>query len=177
MERTSPEQYGAFVGFRNEFEPKIEVIQNPIFTEERRRNFGRGVLNCHHLWWMGKTHGKNFLRAEFDFQPQMYIPAHKNLHDDCLPVPELSRQTLRVVRAEFEPTGDTFESLDDLLCILNRLETSYKIDPVDKMILPLVEHALEMQIPYLRGNIMPHDYLEQRKQADKNYDDYVRGYK
>lgn len=180
--RTSPEQYGAYVGeivtdIKNETEPYI-------VTEERIRKFGKGTLNCHHLWWMGRTHKDNYLRAEHVFQPQTYKPAHKELHDNCPPVPEITRPTLRVVRAEFEPTDDTLESLDNLLCLFRRLETDYRIDPADKIILPLVEHALEMQIPYLRGNIKPHNYLEnlkeqerQEKIAMQNYGDYVRGYR
>lgn len=114
--------------------------------EYLRSKLGNHAMNCHHLIWMGRDH-HDIVRAELDFQPQMYLPAHNALHQHCPPVPKFDEKLLKVIRAEFVHSGDTLTSLDRLLILINA-EHNIKSDYKD-----LCLHALESQIPYLRGNI------------------------
>ena len=168
--RNSPEEYGAYVGFEL---PVEELIEAPYFTREQFRKIGRGVMNYHHLFWIGKNH-KHWMRDQHDFQPQMYIPAHNALHKECPSVPEISTEILRIVRADFEPKHNTLDSLDELLCLISHAATMEQVHPIDRQLAQLSIHALERQRYYLRDNISEF-YSE--SVADRNYDDYIRGYK
>jgi len=131
---------------RNE---KLRNYENRTQEEvfEIARKLGKTAMNCHHLIWMARDH-KDFVRAEKIFQPQMYIPAHNELHANCPPVPRFTAPVLETVRANFEPTGDTISSLDQLLVLIN----DAKINATSK---DEYLYALESQIPFLRNNIRP----------------------
>lgn len=168
--RTSPEQYGAYIG---EFMEEVERQEKPHYTRKDFRKIGRACMNCHHIFWIAKNH-QDWTRKESDFLPQMYIPAHNALHAETPSVPELSREILRIVRADFTPTGNTLDSLDEVLCLIDHASTMEQIHPIDRQLAQLSIHALEMQKYYLRGNISPY-YC--KTEADRNYEAYVRGYK
>lgn len=187
--RNSPEEYGAYIGTPEDNERRLE---KPHYTREQFRKIGRGAMNCHHLFWVGSNH-RDWTRQEHDFLPQMYIPAHNALHAECPSVPELSREVLRIVRADFRPTGNTLDSLDEVICLIDHASTMEQVHPIDRQLAQMAIHALEMQKFYLRGNIAPYydkkasdiefarymlDSVPEHKSiADRNYYDYVRGYK
>lgn len=180
--RNSPEYF-----IRPETEERIRVL-----SKEEFRRIGRKAMNCHHLMWTAENH-HDFLRAEHDFQPQMYIPAHNEVHNNTNSVPEFSKGILQIVRAEFRPTGDTLKSLDEVLICIDHASKAEHIHPIDRQLAQMSIYALESQIPYLRGNIAPYydkdkvdseyyKYVEEIKEHclpvyDYNYNNYVRGYK
>lgn len=162
--KNSPEEYGAFASEKPEF---------VYWGDQPYRKLGRGAMNCHHLFWTAKNH-HDWMRAEPDFQPQMYIPAHNALHSDlqAMSVPEICKPILQAVRANFTPTRDTFDSLDQILLLIDHASEMPQVHPIDRQLAQMAIHALEIQKPYLKGNIAPN-----RAIVDRNYNDYVRGYK
>jgi hypothetical protein len=123
---------------------------SPEQREIAIRRLGCGAMDCHHIIWMKRNH-KDFIRAMEVFQPQMYKPAHKALHEDCPSVPRFNDSLLKIVRADFKPNDNTIDSLDRLLFLINGVDETV----MKGFIKELTLHALESQIPYLKGNIKP----------------------
>lgn len=114
------------------------------------RKLGYGAMNCHHIIWMAHDH-HDPVRAMQILQPQMYMPAHNALHQECPPVPKFTPKLIETIRADFRPTEDTLDSLDRLLFLINGVDSSV----IKGFIKDMCLHSLESQIPFLKGNIKP----------------------
>ena len=142
-----------------DFEPDYYIEQfKPHYTPENIHSLGSHAINCHHIFHTGhcwkKSNEARKLRNQPDFKPMMEVPVHDRIHIECPAVNVLSRDILRIVQAEFEPTGDTLRSLDKLLCIINSSLSNKNVRQSDRVKAQFSINALERQFYYLKGNIV-----------------------
>lgn len=129
-----------------------ERVSSNFDRENASKKLGKNVMNCHHIIWTKADH-HDFVRADVIFQPEMYIPAHNALHKACPSVPRFNDSLLGVIREEFHATTNTLDSIDRLLMVINGADKK----TIDSVMKEFCIHAIESQIPFLRGNIKTHE--------------------
>jgi hypothetical protein len=120
------------------------------------------TTNRHHIMetrsdWSSCPNAKR-LRNTQQLIPVMEIEPHNELTENCPIVPLLGFKTLQIVACEFQPFGGTLKSIDKLLIAINEASKHHSIHKIERDLAQLSMQAIEMQIPYLRGNIVNPKY-------------------
>lgn len=98
------------------------------------------------------------LRKTSELTPEIWQPAHNELHRNCPIVPLLGYRALELVKANFEPANDnTMKSIDRLLCTINQVSNNPDMHIIERHLAELAMHSIELQVPYIRGNIIRGD--------------------
>lgn len=79
---------------------------------------------------------------------------HKELHDNCPPVPCLGYNGLLQAYKNFEPTDDTFTSVDNLLFAIEKASHHPKAHPVERELAQLAVEAIDLQRPYIKEGLL-----------------------
>lgn len=122
----------------------MEIISDRHHVLERRTD-----------WESNKLSAK--LRRTKSLIPEIPRDLHNKLTDDCPIVPLLGMRALQLVDADFRPSNDTLNSIDRLLCSINKASKSEALHWIERDLAELCMHSIEMQLPYLKGNIITHE--------------------
>lgn len=114
--------------------------------------------NRHHIMhnrmeWDLRPEGRKIRHTE-SLVPRLDKDAHDALHEHCPAIPLLGHTVLQLVNNEFQPTKNTFVTLDRLMLAIDEAGGCEYIHDIDRAVCDLAVQALYSQIPYLKGNII-----------------------
>jgi hypothetical protein len=111
------------------------------------------AVHRHHLAfsrheWSLRPEAKR-IRQTPSLIPSLPFAVHNRLHRACPPVPLLGFHALQIVQREFRPTGDTLETMDNLLFAIEASANSPRTHEIERGVAHLAIAAIELQRPFL----------------------------
>lgn len=94
------------------------------------------------------------LRETKSLKPLMDRQVHNELHRNCPPVPALGHIALFRVARDFQPSNDTFESMDSLMLSIESAARSPKAHLIERELAALTVRAIDLQRPYIEDGII-----------------------
>lgn len=120
----------------------------------RGNNFNDEHHILHHRQeWELREDGKK-LRDTLALRPVIFRGMHNEIHRDCPPIPLLGYHALAQVRKHFQPTFDTFETIDRLCFAIEKAGWHERSHPIERDLGELAIEAIRLQIPYIQEGIM-----------------------
>lgn len=95
------------------------------------------------------------LRHTHELIPRIDQDAHDSLTLNCPIVPLLGYKALDIVVADFKPGVGTLDSIDKLLISINKVTQTKSIHKIERELAELAMQSIELQIPFIKGNIIP----------------------
>lgn len=95
--------------------------------------------------------------------PLMDRGIHTELHKHCPTVPVLGYHALMLVARDYNPTDDTFESIDNLMLAIESAAKHPRAHELERRMADIVVESLELQRPFIRaGIVLPADKQTRR---------------
>lgn len=111
------------------------------------------MINRHHIvhnrqeWSLRKA--GLWIREQRSLIQNIDVDTHKEIHDNCPPIPLLGHYALMRTAHLFIPGRDTLESIDNLSFAIEEAGKHPKTHPIEREVGQLAIEALQLQKPYL----------------------------
>lgn len=98
------------------------------------------------------------LRETPSLIPLLDRSVHEDLHRYCPAVPMLGVYALQHVARTFQPSSDTFQSIDNLMLAIERAADHPKAHQIERELAYIAIDAIDLQRPFIKeGIVLPKD--------------------
>lgn len=116
---------------------------------------GHHVINRKKEWSMRSD--ALTIRETPSLIPRIWRPDHNYIHKMTPEIPLLGYFALQKVVAEFYPTRDTLETIDNLMFAIETAHKHPKINPIERSLGDLAIMAIDIQRPYIEEALAQDD--------------------
>lgn len=118
----------------------------------------RAKFDRHHINFGRREHElraeSRMIRETPSLIPLMERGAHTELHKHCPAVPVLGYHALMRVARDFDPSPDTFESLENLMFAIESAARHPRMHELERRMADIAIESLDLQRPFIRAGIV-----------------------